>query len=117
MFIPTATKAATLRPLNDEEPTLPGSDASKLWSDAATALSRKLVECARIKQRCYDVLDTDGSRVAYKMAKELTELARVLDGLPALQPELAAVVRRGVVDRLIKLCEESKRVLPLTNAA
>ncbi len=114
MLIPAVIKAEAHPSADDnDEPTLPASETSKLWSGAALSLSRKLVECARIKQRCLDVIDMKGAREAYKMAKELLELSRVLDGLPALHPETAAVVRRQSVDRVVKLYEESARVLPL----
>lgn len=98
-------------PMSEDEPTLPSTEVSKLWRAAAQELSRKLVDCARIKQRCLDVLDTKGAQRAYTLVNELASLVRVLDSLPTLEPEFAAVLRRQSVDRIMKIYEESSTLL------
>ncbi len=100
-------------PMDEDMPTLPGSTVTKLWTEAATTLARRLVECARIKQRCMDVLDTKGAQVAYRYAQELTGLVRVLSSLESFQPEMAATVRRQTVDRIMRLYEESSELLAI----
>lgn len=101
-------------PMGEEEPTLPCSEVSKLWKGAALDLARKLLECARIKQRCYDVLDTRGAALAYSYVSELQTLARMIESLPSLSAEIAAVTRRQVVDRIMALYEEASPLLELT---
>lgn len=114
MLIPTvivseAHKCAT----DDDMPTLPGSEASKLWCDAAVQLSRKLLECARIKQRHTDVMDMDGAEHAMRFARELLQLSKILEQLPGLQAEMAATIRRQAVDRIVRVYEVSSSLLKL----
>ena len=117
MLIPSVIKAEAHSSLNDDMPTMSGSEASKLWCAAALSLSRKLVECGRIKMRCVDIYDPDGAEAAFRFAKELLQLSRVLEGLPALQPEMAAAMRRASVDRVMKLYEATAYLLPMLAAA
>lgn len=100
-------------PMNEDEPTLPSSEVSKLWQEAARELSRRLLECARIKQRCMDVLDTKGAKRAYALVNELTALIRVLDSLLTMEPEFAAVLCRQSVDRIMKIYEESSSLFTI----
>lgn len=112
MNIPAVVLAeASQTPPSEETPTLPASQVTKLWSGAAVMLARRLVDCARIKQRCFDVLDTEGARRAYVYAKELQELSKVLEGLPLLAPEVSAQIQRQAVDRVMSLYEESSSSL------
>jgi len=102
---------------NEEHPTLQGSALTKLWSSAALTLSRKLVECARLKRRCPDIFDPESAEVAFRMAKELLNISRVLDTLDNLHPEMAAGLRRASVDRIVLLHDLSTSILPLISAA
>jgi ATP-dependent Clp protease ATP-binding subunit ClpA len=99
--------------MDDDMPTLPGSTVTRLWTEAATTLARRLIECARIKQRCMDVLDTEGARLAYKYANELSAMAKVLSSLENLQPELRATTQRQTVDRVMKIYEMSSGLLAI----
>lgn len=116
MLIPTVIKAEAHDDM-DDMPTLQGSQASKMWSDAALLLSRKFVECGRLKMRCPDIFDSVGAESAFRLAKELQQLSVMLEGLSSLQPETAAVMRRHAVDRIMKIYELSSHLLPLISAA
>jgi len=116
MLIPAVIKAEAHDDM-DDMPTLHGSQASKLWGDAALLLSRKLVECARLKLRCPDVFDSNGAEAVFRLAKELQQLSAMLDGIGSLQPEMAATMRRQAVDRIMKLYEVSQHLLSLVTAA
>lgn len=101
-------------PISDDEPTRPATQVSKLWGDAAAQLSKRLIECARIKSRCYDILDTDGARRCYSLARELENLGKVLNSLSdEFEPETAAQMRRQIVDRIMKVYETSSVLLTL----
>lgn len=97
-------------PMDEEEPTRPDSEASKLWKEAAQQLAQKLIECSRVKQRCFDALDTAGAQEAYKYAKELKQLVVVLDNLSDFPPEMAATMRRQSVDRIVAIYEDAGRL-------
>ncbi len=97
-------------PMDEDEPTRPDSEVSKLWSGAAYDLAQKLIECSRVKQRCLNILDVKGAQEAYLYAKELKQLVIVLNNLIGLPAEMAATMRRQSVDRIVVIYEEAGRL-------
>lgn len=101
-------------PMSDDEPTRPATEMSRLWSGAATQLAKRFVDCARIKQRCFDILDTEGAKRCFALSRELENLARVLNSLSDdFEPETAAAMRRQIIDRIMSVYETSERLLTL----
>jgi hypothetical protein len=94
-------------------PTIPMSEMSLVWHESALELSRKLVECAKIKRRCTDVFDADGSEQAFKLAWELQNLSTILKALPVVSSEPAAKIRRVCIDRIVDVYNESLPLLEL----
>lgn len=96
--------------MNDDEPTRPITEVSKLWGGAAHELAQKLIECSRVKQRCLNVLDVKGSQDAYRFAQELRQIVVVLSNLGSLPVEMAASMRRQSVDRIVAIYEEASHL-------
>ena len=113
--MPTAVKreSGEHRIDQDDVPTPVLTESSKIWHDAAVILSRKLIECAKIKRRCGDVLDFKGSERAYHIAKELVQLSIIIDHLPGVDEETAAMIKRASIDRIVLLYKTTEDLLTL----
>lgn len=99
--------------VEDDSPTLPSTSATQLWKEAAEHMSRRLVEAARLKRRCGDLMDPEGSERALVFARETLQISRVLTNLAGISPELSSIVRRACVDRLTGMHVEVDRLLDL----
>ena len=92
-------------------PTPSLSEASLLWHESALVLCARLVVCGRVKRLDPEKLDTEGSELAFRLAKELSVISGILKMCPDVSQEVAIVIRKQCVDRVIKIYNESLELL------
>lgn len=78
---------------------------SKIWHDAASTLSNKLIFHAN------SVLDAGMSERMFDLARELRSIGEVLKQIPNVNPELGAKFRGPCIDRIIAIYADVKPFL------
>lgn len=108
MLAPEIVLAEVHEDTSDDAPTLHGSRSSQLWAAAARRLSRLFLDRARSAE----VYDPGPTEDCYRLAKELLQLAQVIDSLPGVEPETGAAIRRRSVDRVVRLYQLHALIAP-----